>query len=296
MGGVITQQQSLGAATEAGVGGVAELVTYPIKGCAGTATAETVVTQAGLAHDRTFLVVDAEGTFRSQRRDPLLATVRPDVCADGARLRLRAPGVEPLEIEVDLDGPRHAVTMFGAPYCGMDQGDGVAGWFSEVLGAGSRLVRVPPEHRRVTTGVTPGTCGFADSGALLITSQRSLSRLNDRIAARGAEPLPMERFRPNIVVDGWVEPHAEDHGRRIVVGEAELGYQKLCIRCAVTMVDQGSGRRAGPEPLRTLAAYRRADGGGVAFGSKYSVLRPGRIAVGDELVVVSWGRSELTAG
>ncbi|MFG1805524.1 MOSC domain-containing protein [Streptomyces sp. NPDC049040] len=271
---------------------VVELTYYPVKGCAGVPAEDAVLTPAGLAHDRSFMVVSEEGVFRSQRRDPRLALIRPEVGAGGL-LTLRAPGAEPVGIDVDTSAARREVDLFGKPYRGIDQGATAAGWLSEVLGAPSRLVRVPPEHDRVTDGRTPGTSGYADSCALHLLSRSSLDLLNARLAERGAAPLPMNRFRPNLVVDGWDEPHVEDRARRVVVGGAELGYAKLAIRCAVTMVDQESAARDGPEPLRTLAGYRRAAEGGVAFGVKFAVLRPGKLSVGDEVVVGSWGVSEL---
>lgn len=266
---------------------------YPIKGCAGVPADDAAVTPAGLAHDRTFMATGEDGVFRTQRRDPRLAVVSPSVSADGSRLTLRAPGLAPLTFDVDTGGPRRDVRLFGNPYQGIDQGDAAAGWLSEHLGAPTRLVRVPPEHHRVTDGRTPGTSGYADSCALHIISRSSLDLLNARMAEGGAPALAMDRFRPNIVVDGWAEPHAEDRARLITLGDAELGYAKLAIRCAVTTVDQQAGSKAGPEPLRTLAGYRRAAEGGVAFGVKFAVLRPGKISVGDEVVVTSWDESEL---
>ncbi|TDC24275.1 MOSC domain-containing protein [Streptomyces sp. 8K308] len=272
---------------------VTELSYYPVKGCAGVTVAEARLTPAGLAHDRSFMVVGATGRFRSQRRDPRMALIRPAISDDGARLTLTAPGHGAVGVDVDTEGDRRGVEMFGRAYRGIDQGDAVAEWLSDVLGAASRLVRVPPEHDRVTTGSTPGTAGYADGTALLLASRASLRLLDRRLAERGAPPLPMNRFRANIVVDGWDEPHTEDRARRITIGDTDLGYAKIAIRCAVTMVDQGSGRKAGPEPLRTLAGYRRATGGGVAFGAKFAVLRTGRLAVGDEVAVSEWGASEL---
>lgn len=282
---------------------ITELICYPVKGCAGVSLRDTPVTPAGIAHDRSFLVIDEDGVFRSQRRSPRLAVIRPETDAAGAALTLRAPGIGPLRTEVITDAPRRDVEMFRKPYRGIDQGAEVAEWLSEVLGEPSRLVRVPPEHGRVTDGLTPGTSGFADSCALHLLSLPSLGLLNDRLAARGCPPLPMERFRPNIVVDGWTadgahaatggEPHREDRARRIEAGDAEFGYAKLAIRCAVTTVEQGSGTRSGPEPLRTLADYRRAAEGGVAFGAKFAVLRPGKLSVGDEARVTEWGRTEF---
>ncbi|MFI6586641.1 MOSC domain-containing protein [Embleya sp. NPDC050493] len=272
---------------------VVELICYPIKGCAGTSCDRALLTPAGLAHDRAFMVVDADGVFRTQRRDPQLAPIRPEIDAGGERLTLRRPGADPVTIDVDTGGPRRDVQLFGNPFRGIDQGDAAAHWLSQALGADSRLVRVPPEHERVTDGAIPGTAGYADSSPLHVLSRTSLDVLNARLGERGAPPLPMARFRPNVVVEGWADPHTEDRVRRCTVGEAELGYAKLAIRCAVTLVDQDTGTRAGPEPLRTFAGYRRAPQGGVAFGGKFAVLRPGKVAVGDELVVTEWGTAEL---
>lgn len=273
---------------------VVALHTYPVKGCAGVTLTSAFLTPAGLAHDRTFMVVNDEGGFRSQRRDPLLATIRPEIVDDGQELVLHAPGTDAVRVAVDLDGPRRPVEMFDRPYRGIDQGEAVAGWLTRVLGAPSRLVRVPPEHDRVTDGETPGRAGFADSGALLLTSRASWAELDRRIARRGARPVAMERFRPNVVVDGWTDPHVEDRIREMSVGDAGLAFAKLAIRCAVTLVDQDTGKRVGPEPLRTLADYRRVDTG-VAFGAKFSVLRPGRLTVGDELVVRRWADETVSA-
>ncbi|PRX47469.1 hypothetical protein B0I33_10547 [Prauserella shujinwangii] len=267
---------------------VAELVTYPVKGCAGTRLERAELTPAGLEHDRTFTVVGEDGVFRSQRRHPALAAVRPSVVGGGERLVLAAPGHGELEMPVAAEGRRLDVSVFTWRGKGVDQGDEVAAWFSDVLGAPSRLVRVAPEHERVSSGETPGTTGFADGHAVLVTSHESLDLLNERIAGAGGEPVPMARFRPNVVVGGWGEPHAEDRVRRMRVGDAELGYAKVCVRCTVPMVDQETGRKAGPEPIRTLAGYRRSPEGGVTFGMKAAVVRPGRVGVGDEVEVETW--------
>lgn len=262
---------------------VVELSYYPVKGCAGTSVRDAVVTPAGLIHDRNFMVIDEDGAFCSQRHDPRLALIHPEVVAGGERLTLRAPGADTMCIDVDLTAARCNVELFGVAYQGIDQGDAVASWLSRVLGAPSRLVRVPPEHDRVTDGETPGTSGYADSCPLLVTSRSSLDMLNERIAEQQGEPVPMNRFRPNIVVDGWDEPHREDRARRINAGGAVLGYAKLATRCVVTTVDQESGTKTGPEPLRALAGYRRAAQGGVTFGVKFAVLQPGTLSVGDEV-------------
>jgi uncharacterized protein YcbX len=271
---------------------IAELTVYPIKGCAGTSSATAVVAPAGLEHDRSFMVTDEDGGFRSQRRHPGLALIRPQISDLGDRMTLHHRDHPACPLDVQVDGPRRDVTLFERPYRGIDQGDEAAEWLSAVLGEPSRLVRVPPDHDRVSDGRTPGTVGYADSGAILLLSTSSLTELNRRIAARTGTGLPMNRFRPNLVIEGWDEPHTEDRIRRIQIGDVVLGYAKLAVRCVVTTVDQARGVKAGPEPLRTLADYRRTTGG-VAFGAKFAVVQGGKLGVGDEIEITEWGSTEL---
>ncbi|MGC7093518.1 MOSC domain-containing protein [Amycolatopsis lurida] len=267
---------------------ISKLVHYPVKGCGGVELPVAELTAAGIRHDRTFMAAAPDGTFRSQRRYPVLAAARVEVLDDGARLRLRAPGVEDLEHEVAFDGPRHAASVFTFDGKGVHQGTEAAEWFSEVIGEPSVFLRVTPEHERVTGGVTAGTAAFADGHAVLVTSESSLDSLNERIASAGGEPVPMDRFRANIVVSGWAEPHVEDTARTFTAGGIELAYAKKCLRCTVPLVDQETGKRVGSEPIRTLAKYRRVPAGKVAFGMKAAVTRPGRVAVGDEVTVRTW--------
>ena len=267
---------------------IVELASYPVKSCAPTVSGSLTIGPAGPEHDRAFLVTDPDGGFRTQRVLPRLAVIRPAVGGGGAVLTLTAPGVEPCDVPIDLSGPRRPVTLFGDPFTGIDQGDGVADWLATVLGGRYRLMRVPPEHERVTEGAVDGTASYADSAPLMVLSKASLRELNARLAARGEPELPVSRFRPNLIVDGWDEPHTEDRLRRFRVGDAELAFAKRCLRCAVVTVDQQTGRKRGPEPLRTLATYRR-DSGGLAFGAKLSVLRGGKVSVGDTLEVDTWG-------
>lgn len=269
---------------------ISELHHYPVKGCAGVRVPSGALGRAGLEHDRRFLVTDLAGTFRSQRRAPLLATIQPAV--DDDHLTLSAPGAGTIHVPIDTAASRRPITLFGSPYTGVDQGEEVATWLTGVLGEPSRLVLAPPEHHRVTDGLTPGTSAYADSCPVHLLSLASLRELNARITAHGGQPVPMSRFRPNIVVDGW-EPHEEDHVLRLTLGGVELAYAKPATRCVVTTVDQLSGDRLGPEPLRTLATYRRTTGG-VAFGAKYAVLHPGHLAVGDRLHTVERSEPDLS--
>lgn len=250
---------------------ISGLVCYPIKGCAGVVLERSEVSLAGLTHDRTFAVVDRSGATVWEGAVPRLTTVR--VRMPGTGIVLSAPGVADLEVAVATEGRVLAVDVEKWPGTGIDQGDAAAEWLSDLLGLPVRLVREPSGAR---TG--------ADPTALLITSRSSLEGLNARILARGAVPVPMNRFRPNVIVTGWAEAHTEDRVARMTAGTAEFGFGELAIRCAVTMVDQQAGVTAGPEPLRTLADYRR-EPDGVTFGMKATVRVPGHIAVGDRVTI-----------
>jgi uncharacterized protein len=267
---------------------VSALTYYPIKGCAGVSVERADVGVTGLAYDRTFVVVRAGGVFISQRQVARLAVVRAQVLHDGTKLALSASDVGDVVLDVTADGPVAPVRVHQWQGVGIDQGDEAAEWFSEVMGEPLRLMRAPDDLRRDGSGDEPGVIKYADSTALLVTSVSALDGLNARILERGADPVPMNRFRPNIVVSGWPEPHTEDRVRRMTAGTVEIGYGKRDIRCVVTLVDQLAGVRSGPEPLRTLADYRREPDGGVSFGMKAAVLRPGEIYVGDEVDVTEW--------
>lgn len=259
---------------------------YPVKGCAGAPLTRAQVLGTGVRHDRTFMFVRAgDGLFRSQRSTPRLSVIRPDLAADGEKLTLSAPDVQSLTFDVALDGGRLPVSVHGVwDGDGVDQGDEAAEWASDLVGEPLRLVRVPPDHHRKVDD-WHGAITFTDSTPLHLTSLSSLDDLNARILEKGAEPVPMARFRPNIVVAGWERPYTEDEVREFSIGAVRLRWVKPDVRCQVTMVDQPTGERAGPEPLRTLADYRREPEGGVSFGIKVAVLTPGEIQVGDEITV-----------
>jgi hypothetical protein len=265
---------------------VSELTLYPVKGCAGTPLTHAQVLPTGVAHDRTFMFVRAsDGTFRSQRSTPKLSVVRPELTAEGDKLTLSAPDVASLPLDVRRDGRRLPVSVHGVwSGEGVDQGDEVADWASTLVGEPLRLVRVPPDHSRAVDE-WHGTITFTDSTPLHLTSASSLDDLNGRILEKGAEPVPMARFRPNIVIAGWETPYFEDTIREFTIGTARLRWVKPDVRCKVTTVDQLTGERAGPEPLRTLADYRREPEGGVSFGIKAAVITPGELRVGEEITV-----------
>jgi uncharacterized protein YcbX len=268
---------------------VAALAYYPVKGLAGIAVETVEVGPTGLLNDRLFMLVEPDGSFLSQRKLPAMATIRAELAGD--HLRLSEAGAPDLEIEIQYDGKRRDVSLFGKWFgLAVVQDPAADEWFSARLGAPAALVRVTPEHERPGWGAYRGLTGFGDAHALMITSESSLDGLNERIVEHGGDAIPMNRFRANLIVSGWPEPHTEDNVLRMTAGAVEIGYSARGIRCAVPTVNQATGAKSGPEPTRTLATYRRepAYGGGVSFGVKGAVLAGGTIRVGDEIAVQEW--------
>jgi len=242
---------------------IAALYVYPVKSCRGIALDEARLTERGIAHDREWMIVDAIGRFITQRELPRLALIRTALSA--TTLRLDAPGLPALEIGFDRDGTRRSVTVWRDTLPAIDQGDDAARWLSQWIGAPARLVRFDRAVKRMCNPDFAGPGGahhaFADGYPVLVLSQASLDELNRRLAA----PLPVDRFRPNVLLSG-IEAHDEDHIATIEVDTVRLKLVKPCTRCQITTTDQVSAM-VGIEPLPTLAQYRHnATLDGVTFG------------------------------
>ncbi len=234
------------------------------------------VDDRGLRYDRRWMVSGPGGGFLTQRDHPRLATVVPALRAE--RLELTAPGMPALEVPAEPSGvPTRRVDIWGDEVAAVTAGDEAAAWFGEVLGLPCALVGMPASTRRRVSprhGRPGNLVSFADGYPLLLISQGSLDELNRRLKA----PVPMERFRPNLVVDGC-HPHDEDLWRTLTVGGITFHNVKPCARCVITTTDHVTGDR-GPEPLRTLARYRTIDGR-VLFGVNLVHDGRGTLRVGD---------------
>lgn len=225
------------------------------------------MTRRGFAHDREWMVVRPDGTFLTQREAARLALVEPVVSADA--LELRAPDHMDLQLEVKLPpGTLEPceVEIWGQRCPALDMGPEAAVWFSEFLGFRVRLVRHDPRYKRLSdpawTGDVEAENAFSDGFPLLVISEESLADLNARI---GGEPLPMDRFRPNLVIAG-AGAYAEDRMESLTLGAVTLRPVKPCTRCRITTTDQATAA-VGVEPLQTLAGYRRDEQlDGVTFG------------------------------
>ena len=270
-------------------GRIAALNLYPVKGAAGVAVERARVDVTGLGYDgvfdREWMLVDASGTFLTQREMPRLALVSVRAAAD--RLSLAAPAMVPFELALAAPtGRARTVTVWRAQVRAFDQGDAVSEWLSAFLARSVRLVRFDRVMERRCNPDYAGDSGahiyFADGYPVLVIGEASLADLNARLEARGTQSLPMNRFRPNLVVAG-LEPYAEDHLDTLEASEVTLRLVKPCTRCQVTTTDQATGR-VGVEPLPTLASYRRDDRlCGVTFGMNAVVLRAGNLRLGEPL-------------
>ena len=249
---------------------LAALFTYPVKSCRGTAHQSVLLEEAGLAHDREWMFVTPGGRFLTQREEPRLARVFASVRP--GELLLYAEGAGEVCVPLDARGPRGDVTVWRDRVSAFDQGDEPAAWISSLLGRDARLVRIDPAARRrcdpAWTAGAEAHSRFSDGYPLLVISRASLDDLNSRLPA----PLPMDRFRPNLVLDG-LPPYGEDKVNEFTAEGIRLRVVKPCTRCSITTTDQAAGAVAGDEPLRTLKSYRwDAALHGVAFGQNTIVI------------------------
>jgi uncharacterized protein len=261
---------------------ISSLYVYPIKSCAGIELDTATLGRRGISYDREWMVVDSDGGFVTQRTIPAMALIKPRV--HGQELSLVAPGMNPLTIETGDSRPVVRVSVWDDVCDARDEGEAAAEWLSTFLGENLRLVRMTEGNvRHVDPDYATGALdevGFADGYPLLVISKASLDDLNDRLD----QPVPMDRFRPNLVVDGALA-YEEDSWRTIRIGDIVMHAAKPCARCVVTTVDQRSGE-VGKEPLRTLSTYRRV-GVKVLFGQNFAHVRTGAVRLGGTVEVLA---------
>jgi uncharacterized protein YcbX len=251
---------------------IAALNVHPIKSCAGVPLREALLIETGLEFDRAWMVVDAAGRFVTQRELPRLALIRPTLKT--SEKVLRAPGMMALHVALDAVEAPCRVTVWDDEVAAYDMGDLAAQWFSDFLEQPLRLARFDPEQKRLSnrqwTGDIEAENAFSDGYPVLVTSQAGLDELNRRLGDAGHGPVTMDRFRPNLVLDG-LEPNGEDHLDEIAFdtpeGPVRLKLVKPCARCTIPDVDPltaETGHDVG-DALQTYRADARLDGA-ITFG------------------------------
>jgi len=270
---------------------------YPIKSCAGLSLEEATLTPLGLmtAHiyDREWMVVDQHGLALTQREHPRMALIKPAI--KGSTLEVQAPGMLRLEIPLGLPDPATAPTLqtqvWDDTVLAYDCDALTAEWFTQAIGVPCRLARFHANaERAVSTTWTKGvqaTTMFSDGYPMLVAGTGSLEDLNQKLVAAGRQPIPMNRFRPNLVIDG-IEAFEEDYAESFQIGDAVLKPVKPCPRCPMPSIDQATGE-FGPDPLDIMQSYRAKPEleGALCFGMN-SILISGadqRVRVGQEIEV-----------
>lgn len=253
---------------------------YPVKSCAGISLDSVMLDRFGPVGDRRWLVVDERGRFVSQREQARMALIRVEQVKEGVHLsmgesscRAAIPGP---------DAPELRVTIWEDSVRALLADEAAGAWLSARLDRPCRLVYMPDTCRRRVDGVYARegeTVSFADGFPLLLIAEASLQDLNRRLD----NPVPMNRFRPNLVVSGC-DPFAEDGWRRIRIGEVEFTVAKPCSRCVIPSIDQATGERD-RQINRVLASYRRVNGQ-IEFGQNLLYNPPGAVALGDPVEVL----------
>jgi hypothetical protein len=269
---------------------IAELNLYPVKGCRGIALREATLAETGLAvdgiGDREWVVVDADGEFLSQREFPKMALIETRLAA--ACLQLKAPGMLLLEVPFACEGDVVEVRVWDDRVAAVTQGEVADVWLSNFLGTSARLMRFDYEGRRLAshryTGKVDAPYKFADAFPLLVTGMESLAAVNARLRRQGETPVTMDRFRPNLVLDG-LPAFEEDYAGTLRIGATQLRPVKPCARCSVPGVDPATGEHS-PVVTDLLAVMRRTDDG-VMFGVNAIVTggAGGTVRVGDEVAI-----------
>lgn len=268
---------------------VTSLTIYPVKGCRGISLQSARIDALGFVGDRRFMIVDETGKMLTQRTEPRLALIETALTATTLRLSYAGKSTFETPLVSEPDPQRRTVGVWSqSGLLADDCGDDASAWLASVLGQPFRLVRIGAAFRRpVKTSDGSDLVTFADAYPFLIISEASLDDLNDRLTERGESPLPMNRFRPNLVIAGC-RSYEEDTWPLITINGVRLRPGGPCARCIVTTTDQETLER-GKEPLRTLASYRRdaKEPTAVNFGQNFiHVDKTGEIRVADLVEVV----------
>jgi uncharacterized protein len=258
-----------------------DIFIYPIKSLGGIRLEQAKVEERGFQFDRRWMLVDGSGRFVSQREFPRLSLLQVGLEENGLKVFSKKDSDYKLFIPFEfVEGPDISVTIWDDQVVGRIVSKSVGQWFSEFLGFEVNLVKMPEFTQRKVDhryAINSESVSFADGMPYLIIGQSSLDELNSRLL----QPVPMNRFRTNLVFSGG-SPFQEDRMKKIQIGSVVFQIVKPCARCVLTTVNQETGE-SGNEPLRTLASYRTV-GNKVMFGQNALALNNGIVKVGDPII------------
>ncbi|MGF1590650.1 MAG: MOSC domain-containing protein [Pleurocapsa sp.] len=277
---------------------VKELRVYPLKSGQAIKLQEAQVKVQGFVWDREMMLVSGSGKFITQRQFPILAKVQVRIAEPNITLQLEDNTFPAITFPIAFNGALTEVEIWRDRILAIDQGDEIARWFHQLLDLSSdkvcRLVRQSPEHTRFLISQkypqdNDQPLGFADNSPIMLTATASLTELNQRIAEihlSQSQAIPMNRFRPNIVIE-TTEPFIEDSWSVIQIGDIQFKMLKPCSRCIITTIDQKQGQKNQlKEPLTTLETFRQLSEQGVMFGINMIPQNEGIMRLGDRLEIL----------
>ena len=261
---------------------VSELAIYPVKSMRQVPLESATIEMGGLKNDRRWMVVDNDGCMITQRQQSRLSLIQPELIDNG--ICLHTSGQPDLSVAIPTEELTRTVSVWNDSCNAYDAGDEAGLWLSRFLGMECRLVYFPDDEvRQVDTAYAQkgDHTAFSDGFPVLLISQASLDDLNSRMQ----QPLPMARFRPNIVVSGC-DAFAEDNWQQIKMGELNLRIVKPCSRCVIPTIDIEKGERSqNYEPTKTLSSYRRFNNK-IMFGQNAVIDGEGEIKTGMHVEVL----------
>jgi uncharacterized protein len=259
---------------------LSEINVYPVKSLRGIAMKSATVLSKGLKHDRRYMLCDSEGVALTQREHPIMALFKTALHGDGIEISFKGDSVR--IPHAASEGREVAAQVWEQPVSAIEIDPSMSQWFSERIGVDSRLVFFPEKNARPVDEkyrLNDEHVSLADAFPILIIGQKSLDDINEKLH----EPVPMNRFRPNLVFTGG-EAFAEDEWHLFSIGQSKFAAVKPCSRCILTTIDQDTANKS-PEPLKTLSKFRLRNNK-VLFGQNVLVLSPGTtITVGDRITV-----------
>lgn len=261
-----------------------EIWIYPVKSLAGIRLEKARVMGKGLQFDRRWMLIDDGGVAMTQRVHPLMTLFRLNLHEGSIFVTFRKGKTTISAAHFSIAAPPSdkwiTARIWNDQVEVLEVDPKISEWFSFHLGSTCRLVAFPEKKPRAVDprySIRHDQVSLADAYPFLIIGQRSLDDLNSRLA----EPVPMNRFRPNFVFSGGT-PYAEDHFKEFSIGNIRFTAVKKCDRCVLTTVNQDSAEK-GTEPLLTLSSYRKMDNK-VYFGQNLLALDEGEVAVGDQVI------------
>lgn len=272
---------------------LAEIWIYPIKSMGGIRVQKALLAAQGLQWDRRWMLLDEKGRFLTQRQLPDMALLEVSMNPDYLEVRHRQKELAPIQIPLEAEKPAELLTapIWDDTSEALLVSQDANRWFSIALGRPCKLVFMPESGRRTVTGKTSGRqqkVSFADGYPILLTGQASLDELNSRLTA----PVPMSRFRPNLVFSGGT-PFEEDSWHSFSIGGKQFWAEKACARCIVTTIDQDTGKKVSKEPLATLASFRQWNHK-ILFGQNLLYETGGSLQVGEQIIINTYKESSFS--